>query len=199
MATKTGTEKHVFTARPDQSAAALERKARTVPNPTRPRALRPVEIISDRAKRYRAAKAAPQAERCGYCGAPRSARRRLDRDHIDGFESNNNPANLIDACRACNTRKGIVYTRAGLGKRVSQTNPSGPTSGRIDPKKGAQSAAQWAIAAQVVTGRLAESDQMTVRRAASIIAHTSQAKRKRFAAEIWDKRRSRGTDKSVPF
>jgi hypothetical protein len=44
--------------------------------------------------------------------------------HLDGFEENTDPQNLIWNCRACNTRLGVVFKRLGLGRRTRQYNPA---------------------------------------------------------------------------
>lgn len=95
-------------------------RARAVPNPAIPRQLRPVHLITDRAKRYRARRANPPGpKRCGFCGA----RNPRDIDHLDGNEGNGARRNLMRLCRSCNVRKGIVQARAGHGKRTRQYNP----------------------------------------------------------------------------
>jgi hypothetical protein len=95
-------------------------RAHAVPNPAIPRQLRPVELITDRAKRYRANRNPPPGpRRCGFC----AARKSIDIDHIDGDEGNGSARNLMYACRSCNTRKGIVQARAGAGRRTRQYNP----------------------------------------------------------------------------
>lgn len=87
-------------------------------------ARRPVDQITDRAKRYRAntdiERAGPRC--CGFCGG----RRDLMVDHIDGNESNGAPYNLLDLCRRCNTAKGYRLRNAGLGVRTRQYNPGAP-------------------------------------------------------------------------
>lgn len=87
-----------------------------------PAGLKPIESISDRAKRYRANRPGVRPggpEVCGYCGSTRS----IGVDHVDGNEANENPANLLKACKSCNALKAHVLKRAGLGRRVVQANP----------------------------------------------------------------------------
>ena len=110
----------------------------------------------------------------------------MEVEHIDGHEENNEPDNLMWACRSCNTKKGNVLKLAGLGRRTHQYNPAG----------GARSLGQWVIAVMSAKG---ESDQMSVRDAVAMIRDTSQRKRSEFAEEIWSRRRARGTDTAVPF
>jgi hypothetical protein len=96
------------------------RRILAVPNPATPRQLRPVELITDRAKRYRANRNPPAGpKRCGFC----ASRRNVDIDHIDGDEAHGNQTNLMYLCRSCNTRKGLVQTRARIGRRTVQYNP----------------------------------------------------------------------------
>lgn len=101
--------------------------------------------------------------------------------HLDGHEENTAAENLIWNCRACNTRLGVVYKRLGIGRRTHQFNPAG---------QGATSLGQWLTAVLSMKG---ESDQMTVPAAVEMIRATPPADRSRFAREIWEKRRERGT------
>jgi hypothetical protein len=92
-----------------------------VPNPANPRQLRPVDLITDRAKRYRANASPPAGPRiCNFCSAAKAR----DIDHIDGDESNGDPSNLQYLCRTCNASKAAVQANAGEGKRTAQYNPS---------------------------------------------------------------------------
>jgi hypothetical protein len=70
--------------------------------------------------------------------------------HLDGFEENTAPENLIWNSRACNTQLGALYKRLGFGRRTRQYNPGG---------QGAASLGQWLT---VVLSAKGESDQMTV-------------------------------------
>jgi hypothetical protein len=109
--------------------------------------------------------------------------------HLDGFEENTAPENLIWNCRACNTRLGVVFKRLGLGRRTRQYNPA---------QRGATSLGQWLTAVFAMKG---ESHEMTVPAAVEMIRATPAARRSEFAREIWARRRERGTDRgdSVPF
>jgi hypothetical protein len=99
---------------PDQQQPA------SVPNPGR-RSMRPVEVITDRAKRYRANANPPPGRRaCNFC----ASRKNVDIDHVGGDESDDAPENLIFLCRQCNTRKGITQAREGIGRRTAQYNPA---------------------------------------------------------------------------
>ena len=60
--------------------------------------------VTDRALRYRANEQPPEGPRvCVYCGSVRF----IEIDHVDGFEDDSSPENLVWACRRCNTLKGI--------------------------------------------------------------------------------------------
>jgi 5-methylcytosine-specific restriction endonuclease McrA len=99
----------------------------SIPNPSSPRDLRPVQLITDRAKRYRANRNPPPGPRvCGFCSAPRAR----DIDHIDGDEANGAPRNLMYLCRTCNARKANVQAAAGEGTRTRQYNPTRPPTFR---------------------------------------------------------------------
>lgn len=139
--------------------------------------------VTDRALRYRANQEPPEGpRRCCMCGAGQH----VEIEHVNGFEEDNAPENKMWACRSCNTRKGIVLRNAGLGRRTAQYNPAA----------GAKSLGQWMTAVLSAKG---ESDAMSVRDAVAMIRDTPQSRRSRFAGEIWEKRRARGTDTSVPF
>jgi hypothetical protein len=143
--------------------------------------------VTDRALRYRAVAHPPEGRKiCCMCGSTRY----VGVDHVDGWEENSAPKNLMWACKACNTRKGFAFKRAGLGRRTHQFNPAA---------RGAKNLGQWILAVMSAKG---ESDAMTVSAAVEMIHATSQRKRSEFATEIWRRRRARGTDRSsleVPF
>ena len=139
--------------------------------------------VTDRALRYRAQKNAPDGPKiCGYCGS----RQNVELEHVNGFEEDCEPENLIWACRRCNTQKGAHFAREGVGRRTHQYNPAG----------GAVNLGQWLTAVMSAKG---ESDSMTTRAAVEMIRNTSARKRSEFAEEIWERRRARGTDTAVPF
>lgn len=82
--------------------------------------MKPATQISDRAKRYRANQETsdwPQV--CMFCGSTQY----LEVDHLDGFEENGEPENLLILCKSCNQKKSQVYLKAGLGRRTVQYNP----------------------------------------------------------------------------
>lgn len=161
--------------------AGTLRPVRFAKNPT------PAEAITDRAKRYRAQKAIPKQEkRCLYCGAPASQARRLDVEHIDGHEANANPENLGYACRPCNTAKGALFARLGLGQRTRQYNPS----------KRRRAIGLGLYLKAVRTVRHGE-DQLPYDEAVSILQSTTPAQRSEFAREVYRIRRSRQA--AIPF
>lgn len=154
----------------------------TIPNPTRPRGLTPVRLLTDRAKRLRARRSPPDGpKRCHYCGAAKPR----DIDHVDGNESHGQRHNLAWACRTCNTRKGVAFRDRGRGVRTRQFNPAG----------GARNLAQYVQAVMALRG---EGD-MKLSDAIAMMHATPHTKRAEFAAEIWRRRRARGSDKKVPF
>ena len=173
-----------------------------VPNPCTPGGRRPVSLITDRAKRYRAQAANEQRERrCIYCGRPGGP---LMNEHINGREADSEPANLAFACRPCNTRKGALFARLGLGRRTAQFNPDA---------RGAVNLAQWTMAVASIrkrdqtTGRLRSGDSnkmalMPVSEAVAMIRATPPDKRSEYARSIWNLRRQHGTDRrqtEIPF
>ncbi len=160
-----------------------------VPNPARPGGRKPVHLITDRAKRLRAQSTPPPGpRRCAYCGSGRY----VEIDHVDGIEAHGNPENLTWACRSCNTRKGIVFRNAGRGRPVVQMNPG-------KESEGAKSLAQWVMAVMAMRG---QSSEMSLGQAVRMVKATPPEKRSEYAAEIWRRRRDRGTDRrasEVPF
>jgi hypothetical protein len=102
---------------------------------------------------------------------------------VDGDEENTEPANLVWACRSCNTAIGIALKHAGLGRRTRQYNPA---------RQGARTLAQWVTAVLSMRG---ESDAMDPTSAIEIIHATPPERRSRFAQQIWRLRRQRGTDR----
>jgi hypothetical protein len=101
--------------------------------------------------------------------------------HVDGDESNGAQENLGPTCRSCNARTAHVMKRAGIGRRTRQYNPRG---------EGAQTLGQWMAAVLSMRG---QSDQMPVGAAVEMIHQTPASTRSRFAKQIWEIRRERGT------
>jgi hypothetical protein len=144
----------------------MMRRTHAVPNPAIPRQLRPVELISDRAKRYRANRNPPAGpRRCAFCAKSG----KLDIDHIDGDEANGHAWNPQYLCRSCNTKKGVVQTKAGEGRRTVQMNPAPVPTFR-----------QYVDAVRILRGDVAGN----ARKAARTLQATLQAKREEFAGRI---------------
>ena len=93
---------------------------------------KPVEEITDRAKRYRANHPdfLPDGERvCFLC----DSRQNVDVHHLDGDESNGVKSNLAYACRSCNVRLGNLLRGLGMGRLTNQYNPKKGKRGAADP------------------------------------------------------------------
>lgn len=103
-------------------------------------------------------------------------------DHRDREEKHNHPSNLRWLCKAHNTRLGAAMAGEGRGRRTRQYNP------------GARTLAEYVQA--VTQHRRGAHDE-----AGRIIHQTPKEKRREFAAEIWRRRRRRGTDRwtRAPF
>jgi hypothetical protein len=125
--------------------------------------------LTDRARRYRANTEddrPPDPRVCNFCGVSEN----VEIDHIDGDESHGEPDNLMWLCRACNTTKGVVMRRAGLGRLTAQYNPAASAAG-IDA---------WTSAADVLRGRAAGD----VRHAVRTVRATPAGRRRQFAARL---------------
>jgi len=163
-----------------------------IPNPAVRAGRRPVELLTDRAKRYRANTAITQPERrCIYCGAPPARGRRLEVEHIDGREANLSPENLGWTCRSCNTRKGAYFARRRAGRRTRQFNPRKKKS-----VTGARTLAEYMETLNALHGY---QSRFTLSEAIEKMHRTPPEDRSEFAREIWERRREHGTDRRVPF
>lgn len=144
---------------------------------------KPVEAITDRAKRYRANSAACKPEgpkRCEYCGSGKN----VGVHHRDGNEDNGRRSNLAWACKSCNGRIAVQHKRQGKGKRVRQYNPK---AGRV-PTFGEYMAAA------------AEHQRGAHDAAGKVIHATPKWLRQEYAKRAWDIRRQRyGGGEEVPF
>lgn len=138
--------------------------------------------LTDRAHRYRAQHQVATRDRCIYCGAPRPR----DIDHIDGRPDDDTPANLAAACHRCNSAKGLLFARLGLGRRTRQFNPRRKP---IPKSAGAYNLAQWIQAVMSIKGQ----GPWTVQEGVTMIRATPPADRSAYASEIWRRRRARGT------
>jgi hypothetical protein len=155
----------------------------------------PRENVTDRALRYRANELPPEGPRvCCYCGSTRF----VEIDHVDGFEENTDPDNLVWACRSCNTLKGIVFRNGGRGRLTAQYNPT--------KTGGAANVGEWVQAVGAIIPRKGEkyagynyglSSDMSTSTAVEMIRATPQWKRQEFAGQLRKHRRSRREE--VPF
>lgn len=155
-----------------------------VPNPACG-GTKPVYLITDRAKRYRANHPdcrPPGPRRCHLCGA----RKNVDVHHLDGNEDHGAPENLIYACRVCNASIGAAYAKKGIGKRTRQFNGK-KAGGRRVPSFGEYMAA-------VAAHRRGAWDA-----GGKVIHQTPVHVRQEYAQRVWDLRRERGTASQVPF
>jgi hypothetical protein len=164
--------------------------------------LQAIELITDRAKRYRAQQANQQTEkRCIYCGQPGG---RLDNEHINGRESDAAPENLAYSCRPCNTTKGAYLLKEGIGERTAQYNPT--------RAGGAATLTEWKEALAAISPHKGAKyaprnyglfSEMTTAEGVAMIRATPHSKRSDFARTIWNLRKARGTagagQESVPF
>lgn len=133
--------------------------------------------LTDRAKRYRAQRAIEQPDsRCIYCGIP-GAR---CVDHINGREDDQQSANLARACQSCNTAKGLLFARLGMGQRTRQYNPKHKAAG-------ADNLAQWVMAVLSIKGQ----GPLKVQEAVRMIRATPPEDRSAYASEIWRRRHAR--------
>jgi hypothetical protein len=140
--------------------------------------------VTDRALRYRANRHPPPGPRvCALCGSKRN----VEVGHVNGHEEDTSAVNLFWTCRRCNVRCGNALRRAGIGRVTRQYNPAAT---------GAETLGQWMNA---VMSMKAEGGTMSVGDAVAMVRATPPEERSKFAREIWARRRTRGTDKSVPF
>jgi hypothetical protein len=148
----------------------ISRVVKVISNPGR--VLRPIEEISDRAKRYRANRPEVRPsgpKQCGYCGS----RRNIGVDHIDGFEEHCDRANLMYACKSCNAQKAHLFKVNGLGRRVNQLNPSRANAG--------VTMAQYEAAIKVMRGVFPGD----VAKAIDTIRSASASMRSAYTAKTW--------------
>lgn len=139
--------------------------------------LKPVNQITDRAKRYRAnsdSNRPANPRKCGYC----QSRKNVGVDHIDGNESNGSRENLMWACKSCNGLKSNVMRKAGIGKLTRQYNPK---------KRGSSSAEmlEYGNAIKVMRGEF-DGD---VSAAMETIRSTPASIRSRFTSRSWAARK----------
>ena len=82
---------------------------------------KPVEQITDRAKRYRAQQNVPGPKRCVVCNGNRD----MQVMHLSGDESDGDKKNLAWGCRSCNGKLSAAWKRIGSPVRTQQFNPAG--------------------------------------------------------------------------
>jgi len=146
---------------------------------------KPVHLITDRAKRYRAnsPENRPGApKRCGYCGSVRN----VGVDHVNGDESDGAPKNLMWACKSCNGKKAALMKKRGIGKLTRQFNPVG--SKRRGSRREQLEAYGQAI--KVMRGQF-DGD---VSAAVATIRATPQSVRSEYTSRSWPIRRERYGD-----
>lgn len=156
-----------------------------VPNPSIPGGLKPVELITDRAKRYRAQHNVAGPRRCVICGArPAKGKRAgsIDVMHLSGDETDGDRKNLAYGCRSCNAALGAAFKALGSKIRTRQYNPE---------RGGPPTFEQWKWA--VVHHMRGAEDE-----GGKIIHATPRHLRIKYNREIYELRRRRG-DFEVPF
>ena len=165
-----------------------------VPNPACGGVL-PVELITDRAKRYRAnsEQCRPTGPRVCACGSTKN----LGVGHLDGNEDNGDRSNLAWQCKSCNAKQAHADKKAGKGKRTRQFNPRRPkvnTRGKKakPPADSIPNLAAYSIA--VSQHRRGAHDE-----GGRIIHATPPHIRRQYAREIAARKAERGTNTRVPF
>jgi hypothetical protein len=138
---------------------------------------KPAELVTDRALRYRAnsEECKPGGpKKCMWCGTGP----KVEVAHIDGDETNTNPANLGWTCRSCNQIVASVMKKAGAGRRTKQYNGK---------RKGATDYREYARALGILDGSAIGNMQDAV----ALIHATSQTRRSEFQRDIWEVRKER--------
>ena len=137
---------------------------------------KPVDDITDRAKRYRANEDVQGPKKCVFCG------KRGDMVlHLSGDESDGERKNLAWGCRSCNGKLSAAWKRLGSPVRTRQYNPSGKM-----PPTYQQYA--WAVA---------HHDRGAHDEGGAIIHATPRSKRIEYARRIAETRSERRD--AVPF
>ena len=80
---------------------------------------KPVDQITDRAKRYRAQQDVQGPRKCVLCNGTRD----LQVMHLSGDESDGEKRNLAYGCRSCNGKLSAAWKRIGSPVRTRQYNP----------------------------------------------------------------------------
>lgn len=110
--------------------------------------------------------------RCMWCGA-----KDVEVGHIDGNETNTNPANLAWTCRPCNQKVAAAMKKAGAGRRTKQFNPA--------KGKSARSIQQYSWALAVMRG------DEDMDKAAEMVLATPHSKRSDWNKDFWKIRKDR--------
>lgn len=110
-----GLEKFRKALRMTYQMASITRTVLVEMNPHR----KPVDQITDRAKRYRAQQNVKGPKRCVICGSKKN----LDVMHLSGDESDGESKNLAYGCRKCNAKLAAAFKAAGSKIRTRQYNP----------------------------------------------------------------------------
>lgn len=148
---------------------------------------KPVDQITDRAKRYRAQHDVQGPRRCVLCNGTRD----LQVMHLSGDESDGEKRNLAYGCRSCNGKLSAAFKKIGAGVKTRQYNPgSVPTYEQYKWAVSHGSRHYWKKGEGWVPG---EHDD-----AGSIIHATPRAKRIEYAKRI-AAGRGRRKRTSVPF
>lgn len=162
-----------------------KRRCSIVMNPIR----KPVHLITDRAKRYRANSAENRPsgrKQCGYCGSVKN----VGVDHVNGNEDDGAAKNLLFACKRCNGKKAALMKKAGIGRLTRQFNPS---------KRGRASMQEYAGAIKVMRG-VFDGD---VSHAIATIRATPPSVRSAYTSRTWPIRRQMygpsGRQSELPF
>jgi hypothetical protein len=149
---------------------------------------KPVDQITDRAKRYRAQQDVQGPRRCVLCNGKSD----LQVMHLSGDESDGEKRNLAYGCRSCNGKLSAAFKKIGAGVKTRQYNPAAgvPTYEQYKWAVSHGSRHYWEKGEGWVPG---EHDD-----AGSIIHATPRAKRIEYAKRIAANRRRRKRT-SVPF
>ncbi len=170
----------------------IRKRTRTIVVKNPPR--KPVHLISDRAKRYRANSDENRPgppKRCGFCGKGRN----VGVHHITGNEADTSRRDLMWACKSCNGKVGALMRKHGIGKLTRQFNPGRRKGSRADQMKA------YGDAIKVMRGQF-EGD---VAAAVSTIRATPPDVRSSYTSRTWGVRRQiygrsgRATSGDLPF
>lgn len=145
--------------------------------------LKPVDQITDRAKRYRAQTNVPGPKKCVICNSGPKGEK-LHVLHLSGDESDGEPKNLAYGCRSCNGKLSAAWKRLGSPVRTRQYNAG----------KGIPTFQQYAWG-------VANHERGAYDEGGAIIHATPRSKRIEYAKRIAGLKGQRGTGRrlEVPF